>query len=84
MKKISLLIVSFVTAISVQAQDYTDALRYSESMVEGDARYMAMGGALSSLGGNLSAMSVNPAGSAVFKKSVVEFSPTYLYTKSEN
>ena len=84
MKKISLLIVSFVTAISVQAQDYTDALRYSESMVEGDARYMAMGGALSSLGGNLSAMSVNPAGSAVYKKSVLEFSPTYLYTKSEN
>src|SRR5574344_114391 len=84
MKKISLLIVSFVTAISLQAQDYTDALRYSESMVEGDARYMAMGGALASLGGNISAMSVNPAGSAVFKKSVVEFSPTYLYTKSEN
>lgn len=84
MKKISLLIASLVTAFTIQAQDYTDALRYSESMVEGDARYMAMGGALSSLGGNLSAMSVNPAGSAVFKKSVVEFSPTYLYTKSEN
>lgn len=84
MKKISLLVLSFLSVIALEAQDYNDALRYSESIVEGDARYMAMGGALASLGGNISAMSVNPAGSAVFKKSVVEFSPTYLYTKSEN
>ncbi len=84
MKKISLLVLSFLSVIALEAQDYNDALRYSESIVEGDARYMAMGGALSSLGGNLSAMSTNPAGSAVFKKSILEISPTYLYTKSEN
>ncbi len=84
MKKISLLALSLVGALTLQAQDYLDALRFSESFVEGNARYMAMGGALSSLGGNVGAMSINPASSAVFKKSVVEFSPTYIYSKSEN
>ena len=43
-----------------------------------------MAGALSSLGGNVSAMSVNPASSASFKKSVFELSPAYIYAKSEN
>ncbi|MCQ2958821.1 MAG: hypothetical protein MJ198_01345 [Bacteroidales bacterium] len=84
MKKVSLLVLSLVGAFSLQAQDYFDALRFSESFVEGNARYMAMGGALSSLGGNMGAISVNPASSASFKKSVFEFSPTYVYTKSEN
>lgn len=84
MKKINLIILSLIGAMAVHAQDYNDVLLYSQSFSEGDARFMAMGGALSSLGGNIGAMSVNPASSAVFKKSVIEFSPTYIYTKSEN
>ena len=84
MKKISLLALGVVSAFALQAQDYEDALRCSESFVEGNARYMAMGGALSSLGGNVGAISVNPASSATLKKSVAEFTPTYIYTKSEN
>ena len=84
MKKINLIILSLIGAMAVHAQDYNDALLYSQSFSEGDARFMAMGGALSSLGGNIGAMSVNPASSAVFKKSVIEFSPTYIYTKSED
>ncbi len=84
MKKVSLLMLSFLGAIALQAQDYTDALRYGESFVEGNGRYMAMGGATTALGGNVGSLSVNPAGSAVFKKSVFELSPSYQYTKSEN
>lgn len=84
MKKISLLALGVVSAFALQAQDYQDALRCGETFVEGNARYMAMGGALSSLGGNVGALSVNPASSALFKKSVAEFTPTYIYTKSEN
>lgn len=84
MKKVSLLVLSFLGAMALQAQDYTDALRYSESFVEGNGRYMAMAGATTALGGNVGSLSVNPAGSAVFKKSVFELSPSYQYTKSEN
>lgn len=84
MKKINLILVALAGALTLQAQDFNDALRCSESFVEGDARYMAMSGALSSLGGNVTAMSVNPASSASFKKSVFEITPSYIYTKSEN
>ena len=84
MKRISLLALGVVSAFALQAQDFEDALRCGETFVEGNARYMAMGGALSSLGGNVGAMSVNPASSAMFKKSVAEFTPTYIYTKSED
>lgn len=84
MKKLGLLTLSIVSAFALQAQDYTDALRFSESFPEGNAQYMATAGAMSSLGGNIGAISVNPASSAVFKKNVFEFSPTYMYTKSEN
>lgn len=84
MKKLGLLTLSIVSAFALQAQDYTDALRFSESFPEGNAQYMATAGAMSSLGGNIGAISVNPASSAVFKKNVFEFTPTYMYTKSEN
>lgn len=84
MKKINLIVAGLIGALTLQAQDFNDALRFSESYVEGDGRYMAMAGALSSLGGNVSAASVNPASTASFKKSVFELSPSYIYTKSEN
>ena len=84
MKKINLIVAGLVGALTLNAQDFNSALRFSESFVEGDGRYMAMAGALSSLGGNVSAMSVNPASSASFKKSVFELSPAYIYAKSEN
>lgn len=52
-----------------QAQDINDALRYSTGEVEGSARFKAMSGAFGALGGDLSAVSINPAGSAIFTSS---------------
>lgn len=51
---------------SVFAQDVTDALRFSRGDVSGTARYTAMGGAFGALGGDISAIHLNPASSAVF------------------
>ena len=48
------------------AQNINDALRYSMDQINGTARFNAMGGAFGSLGGDLSAIAINPAGSAVF------------------
>jgi hypothetical protein len=65
----------YITAIALmgmafsQAQDITDALRYSTESLSGTARFRAMSGAFGALGGDLSAMNVNPAGSAVFLNS---------------
>jgi len=51
---------------SVFAQDITDAIRFSREDMMGTARFSAMGGAFSSLGGDLSSLRLNPAGSSIF------------------
>jgi hypothetical protein len=43
-----------------------DAVRYTDGNMNGTARYRAMSGAFGALGGDLSAMMINPASSAVF------------------
>ncbi|MHA7058394.1 OmpP1/FadL family transporter [Aquimarina sp. M1] len=50
----------------LNAQDITDAVRYSQQDILGTARYRAMSGAFGALGGDMSALQINPAGSAVF------------------
>ena len=75
------------------AQDYTDAIRYSERFNLGDARYSAMGGAFSALGNNHSAILDNPASIGVFGGNSYEFSlnngiisssTNYLNTNQKN
>ena len=52
--------------VSVFSQDITDAVRFARQDMMGTARFTGMGGAFSSLGGDLSAIGVNPAGSSIF------------------
>ena len=66
MKKSLMLIVAVVFLCQIQAQDFTDALRYSQDNITGTARFKAMGGAFGALGGDLSAVSLNPASSSIF------------------
>lgn len=54
---------------SVNAQEASDAIRYSQTDLNGTARFRAMSGAFGALGGDFSALSVNPAGGAVFTTS---------------
>lgn len=53
----------------LSAQNITDALRYSTDELSGTARFKSMSGAFGALGGDLSALGINPAGSAVFSSS---------------
>ena len=55
---------------TIVSQNVFDALRYSNDEIEGSARYSAMSGAFGALGGELSAISINPAGSAIFSKGI--------------
>ena len=69
MKKIKLftLIFSFLlTSSIVSAQSVGEIARYGYEQLHGSARYQAMGGAFGALGGDLSSISNNPAGSSVF------------------
>lgn len=58
---------------TIYAQDISDAVRYSQSEIQGTARYRALSGAFGALGGDMSAVSANPAGSAVFSQSHASF-----------
>lgn len=74
MKKEMFLFIGFMSMFIISAQDINDALRYSNGEVIGSARYRALSGAFGALGGDLSAVSVNPAGSAVFVNSFASVS----------
>lgn len=73
MKKMIFAFIAMAT-MAVEAQNMTDAVRYSTTDLNGTARYRAMSGAFGALGGDLSALNVNPAGSAVFLRSSMSFS----------
>ncbi|AVI49985.1 transporter [Pukyongia salina] len=72
-RKFFLLIAGFVMTFS-SAQNITDGLRYGVDRTTGSARYTAMSGAFGALGGDLSAIGINPASSAVFITNDLSFS----------
>lgn len=71
-------------SLSVKAQIPEDALKYSWQPVNGTARISAIGGAMGSLGGDISAGLVNPAGLGFFKTSDFVLTPglSFLNNKS--
>ena len=72
MKKITYLLAFMLTlSITLFAQGEVDALRFSREDLHGTARAMSMGGAFGALGGDLTGVSVNPAGIAVYRSSEV-------------
>lgn len=59
---------------TIYGQDISDALRYSQDNIQGTARFRALSGAFGALGGDMSAVNINPASSAVFSQSHASFS----------
>lgn len=66
MKKYIFLVALGFSVSVAQSQEISDALRYSQDNLSGTARFRAMSGAFGALGGDLSSINVNPAGSAIF------------------
>jgi hypothetical protein len=78
MKKfITFLSLAVVVPFLIQAQDLTDALRYSYFQVQGTARSGAMGNAFGALGGDFTSVSINPAGLGLYRSSELVFSPVF-------
>ncbi|WP_298760529.1 outer membrane protein transport protein [uncultured Psychroserpens sp.] len=69
MKKLTILVIGVLSMSNIMAQDISDALRYSQDEIQGSARFRALSGAFGALGGDMSAVSINPAGSAIFSRS---------------
>lgn len=87
MKKIIFLPVLFLLfCINAMAQNETDIVRYSIPTTAGSARVAAMGGAFGALGGDLTAVTANPAGIGVFRKSEISITPwlNAANTQSDN
>ena len=85
MKKIiiTLTAVLCVTFISY-SQNEVDALRYSQNYYSGTARFVGMGGAFGALGGDMSSISINPAGLGVYRKSEFTITPNLYYNATES
>ena len=80
MRKTAITIIFSLAAVALQAQTAYDALMFSENNYEGTARSVAMGNAFTALGGDLGAVTINPAGSAVAGYSQITISPSLTFT----
>ncbi len=65
MKKLVLFALGTALTVAASAQSWQDALLYTEVEYGGTARSVAMGNALTAVGGDLGSIGLNPAGSAV-------------------
>lgn len=83
MKKLIILFIGFISMFTTNAQDISDALRYSEDEIQGTARFRALSGAFGALGGDMSAVSLNPAGAAIFNSSHASISLTSSNKKND-
>ncbi len=81
MKK-KLLFLFLLFTVKSFAQVPEDAIRYSWYLPNGSARNIATGGAMGSLGGEITAPFVNPAGLAMYKTSEFVFSPGFILNKN--
>ncbi|MES2431563.1 MAG: hypothetical protein V4556_11535 [Bacteroidota bacterium] len=78
-----LLIAFTVFSIASQAQAPEDALRYSYFPQNGTARNLAIGGAMGSLGGDVTAIFVNPAGLGNYRTGEFVFTPGYFLNNNK-
>ena len=84
MKRFTLVITAMLLASVSFAQSAADALAISQVQYEGTARTMAMGNAFTALGGDLGALAVNPASSAVFRNSQFSLTPDFITSKGSS
>ena len=85
MKKICYLIGSaLLFSAGLNAQSVYDVTTFSNSDLNGTARFIGMGGAMGALGGDISTMSTNPAGIGVYRSNdlMVTFGTTNNVSKA--
>jgi len=75
--KIYLLLIFLFTGSLIYAQVPEDAIRYSFYPQNGTARNMAIGGVMGSLGGDINATFVNPAGLGFYKTNEFVITPGF-------
>ena len=69
---------------AVGAQSAYDAAAIAQKDLNGSARFVGMGGAMSALGGDLSVMATNPAGIGIYRSNDVGLTFGYASTGTQN
>jgi hypothetical protein len=77
MKSFFFIVAVLLSALTSFSQEPADALRYSWYTQGGTARQQAVGGAMGSLGGDISATFINPAGLGFYKTGDFVITPSF-------
>ena len=83
MKKFILLFTVVIAACESFSQQPADALRFSWTVPSGTARHQAIGGAMGSLGGDITATYFNPAGLGFYRTNDGVITPAYHFGKTK-
>lgn len=83
MKKVLFSFILLISFFASRSQSPEDVLKYSYFPQHGTARNLAIGGAMGSLGGDLSALFVNPAGLGLYKTREVVLSPGFMFNANK-
>ncbi|PWE00798.1 OmpP1/FadL family transporter [Marinilabilia rubra] len=75
---------AFIFTSFVTAQTIDEAIKYSLTQPTGTARSIALGGAMGALGGDYSAITINPAGIAVYRSSEFSFTPSLIFNQTDS
>lgn len=83
MKKKIIFSIGLLFTFLSHGQQISDALRYGQDELLGTARFRALSGAFGALGGDLTAVSLNPAGSAIFTTSNVSVTTSLMNSNTD-
>ncbi|MCG8581620.1 MAG: outer membrane protein transport protein [Bacteroidales bacterium] len=78
-----LIMISICFAGIIEAQNLDDAVRFNKRELTGTSRSLGMANAFGALGGDLSSLSINPAGIAVYRTSEFAFTPSISLNQSK-
>lgn len=84
MKRLYLILLCIILISEAKAQTLFDAINLSDQPIEGTARAMAMSGAFGALGGDPSAIQINPAGLGIYRSSEISFTLADTYSKTKS
>lgn len=73
----------FFAPVLIKAQKLSDAFRFSNNQIQGTARSAGMGNAMGALGGDFTSLSINPAGSGIYRSGEFVITPVYNFSNSE-
>ncbi len=83
LKRYIIILVFIFGFLNAFAQNHNDAIRFSRQFYSATAKADAMGNSLSAMGADISAVMINPAGIAVFKRNQFSLTPNFIINKAK-